>query len=73
MLRGLLKQRGRLWARLHEWLPRFLRFLRIGPPVLERTPTSGFTPCGASLVRRSLAHLLHVYAPMNFMYAPRGT
>jgi hypothetical protein len=68
-----LTDKGRLQAWLHERLPRLLRVRRTGPPAPERTPTSELTPCGTSFVSRSSAHLLHVYAPMNFMYAPDVT
>jgi hypothetical protein len=67
-----LNKRGWLQVRLHERLPRFLRFLRIGPLVLEQTPTSGFMPCGASLILRFSAHLLHVYAPNEFHVCTKG-
>jgi hypothetical protein len=52
--------------------PRFLRLLgfrRTGPPAPELVPTPPGTSCGTLPSSRSSVHLLHVYAPMNLMYA----
>jgi hypothetical protein len=65
--RGLaLTERRDIKVRLQERFPRLLRLRRTGPPAPERTPTLGFTPCGALLSTRFSAHLLHVYAPNEF-------